>query len=338
MIFFVSTASAAEVTFFPSGKTVSQGESFDLNVTIDPMGNSIAGVQMELEFNGSLIHINDIIEGDLLKKNGTGTSFNRGLINNSLGTVINIYNAILGPYNISAPGKFIIINITAAGSQGKSWINLSNVKICDPEGNYAAVNVINGSININRITSDMNPPASVENLKNISYAREYINWTWTDPSDTDFAGVMVYLNGIYQKDVLKGLQYYNASLAPGTYTIGTRTVDINGNINSSMVMHTATTLLPAVRFINGTVLDSITKTGITGVKVTTNTGISTTTDESGSYSLAVNEGTYELIGALEPEYYPNSMSITTSFSVAVLQNIELVKKPTGNISGSVKIS
>jgi hypothetical protein len=42
---------------------VAPGETFYLNVTIDTMGNSIAGLQMDIEFNGSLININDIIEG-----------------------------------------------------------------------------------------------------------------------------------------------------------------------------------------------------------------------------------------------------------------------------------
>jgi len=126
-------------------------------------------------------------------------------------------------------------------------------------------------------------------LKNISYAQTYINWTWTDPSDLDFAKVLVYLDGVYKNEVLKGVQYYNASVYPGTYTIGTKTVDINGTINATMVTHTASTILPPIRFINGTVIDSVNRTGISGVMVSTNTNLSNKTNASGSIRLLLRQ-------------------------------------------------
>ncbi len=189
-----------------------------------------------------------------------------------------------------------------------------------------------------RTASDVTPPASVTNLTNVSYAQNYINWTWTDPQDPDFAKVMVYLNGAYQYDVLKGVQYYNATVAPGTYTIGTRTVDNNGNINATMVTHTATTILPSVRYINGTVMESGTLNPLPGVTVSTNTSISTTTNATGFYSLPVSEGTYALTAMLNPTHYTNSsITVSTVGSAVVVQDIELVKKPMGTITGSVTV-
>jgi len=183
---------------------------------------------------------------------------------------------------------------------------------------------------------DTTPPDSVTNLKNTTYALTYINWTWTEPSDPDFAEVMVYLNGAYKENVLKGVQYYNATVAPGTYTIGTRTVDIIGNINDTMVTNTTTTILPAIRFINGTVIDSITKTSIAGVTVSTNTTPPTTTNATGFYSFAVTSGTYNLTAKFEPTYYVNnSITVSTIGRAVVVQDIELVRKPIGNITGSV---
>jgi len=179
-------------------------------------------------------------------------------------------------------------------------------------------------------------PDSITNLTNTTYASTYINWTWTDPQDPDFAKLMVYLNGAYQNDVPKGVQYYNATVSPGTYTIGTRTVDINGNINATMMTNTATTILPPVRFINGTVIDCAKKTGILGVTVSTNTNLSTMTNETGFYSLAVVAGKYNLTARFEPTYYLNSsVTVSTEFSAVVVHDIELVRKPTGNITGSI---
>jgi len=244
----ITQVSAAEVKVIPSNDTVAPGEIFNLNVSIDPSGTAIAGVQMEIEFNNSMLDINNIIEGDIFKNEGTGTFFNRDITNNSTISLIKIYSAILGKYNVSAPGTFIMINFTATGSQGRAGINLSNVKIVNPEGNYVPADIINGSLNISGISPDI------------------------------------------------------------------------------------------PRHINGTVIDSFTKAGIEGVTVFTNTGTTTITDGSGFYSLAVTAGTYDITVTFDPEYYPNSTTVLTEFSDIVVQDIELVKKPTGTITGSVIIA
>ncbi len=90
---------------------------------------------------------------------------------------------------------------------------------------------------------DITPPASITDLKNISYAPLHINWTWTDPVDPDFSKVMIYLNGIFKANISRGVQYYDATSLIGgrSYNLSSRTVDINGNINATFVNHTATT-------------------------------------------------------------------------------------------------
>jgi hypothetical protein len=207
------------------------------------MGKNIAGAQMNLAFNKSLLKVNNITEGNIFKQNGVNTFFNKGVVNNSIGTVINIFDVILGKTNVSNPGIFIVINMTAFDYSGSSGINLSNVKMCDTNGIPVELNVTNGSIIVNRTASSIIPLASVNNLKNISYASNYINWTWTEPLTSDFAKVMVYVNGNFKTNVTKGIRYYRAnSLIPNTeYTISTHTVDTTGNINKTWVNHTART-------------------------------------------------------------------------------------------------
>lgn len=87
---------------------------------------------------------------------------------------------------------------------------------------------------------DTTPPASITNLANIS-TPYYINWTWTDPKDTDFSKVKIYLDGKFKKNVTKGKQYYNATnlLAGTQHTISTKTVDTSGNVNKTWVNNTA---------------------------------------------------------------------------------------------------
>ena len=83
-------------------------------------------------------------------------------------------------------------------------------------------------------------------------------------------------------------------------------------------------------------LDNVTREGIEGVTVSTNSSVSATTGPSGFYSLAVAAGTHELTAALEPVYYTNSsMTVTVESGQVAVQDIELARKPTGTISGSV---
>lgn len=69
----------------------------------------------------------------------------------------------------------------------------------------------------------------------------WINWTWNNPPDVDFDYTMVYLDGVWKTNTSD--TFYNAmGLNPDTYyTISTRTVDINGNVNETWVNQTAKT-------------------------------------------------------------------------------------------------
>ncbi|MCZ7358032.1 MAG: DUF2341 domain-containing protein [Candidatus Methanoperedens sp.] len=94
-----------------------------------------------------------------------------------------------------------------------------------------------------KVSCDSTPPASITDLTNVSYARNYINWTWTDPADADFASVSVWIDGVFKDNIARGVQFFNATgFAPDTeHIIATRTVDIYGNINQTWVNHTART-------------------------------------------------------------------------------------------------
>lgn len=88
--------------------------------------------------------------------------------------------------------------------------------------------------------------------------------------------------------------------------------------------------------ISGVVYDSISKTGISNVKVSTNTGISRVTDAAGFYSLNVTEGVYNLTAKFDPMYYVNNtITVSTIGKAVAVQNIEMVEKPKGNIRGGV---
>jgi len=93
------------------------------------------------------------------------------------------------------------------------------------------------------------PPGSITGLHNTTFLTNSVTWAWTDPSTIDFDRVMIYLNGVFQANVSKGVRGYTASgLTPATgYTLSTHTVSTTGQVNTTWVNHTATTAaVPAV--------------------------------------------------------------------------------------------
>ncbi|MFY1110288.1 MAG: SUMF1/EgtB/PvdO family nonheme iron enzyme [Methanosarcinaceae archaeon] len=97
-------------------------------------------------------------------------------------------------------------------------------------------NIVLGTTSI----TDTTPPLSINSLSSNSESA-WINWTWINPSDSDFNHTIVYLDGSFVSNVSE--TYFNATLLEqgSTHTISTRTVDLNGNINATWVNDTATT-------------------------------------------------------------------------------------------------
>ncbi len=87
------------------------------------------------------------------------------------------------------------------------------------------------------------PPASITNLHNTTYQPTTITWNWTDPSSAGYTNARVFLNGVFQADVLKGVQTFTKTgLTPSTaYTLSINTEGPIGLINATMVTNTSTT-------------------------------------------------------------------------------------------------
>lgn len=145
----ITVNNMSELAVMPSGQTVAFGQDFTLNVSIDPKGTGIAGAQLNIAVNKSIIRIDNIMEGNLFKQGGASTLFNGGIIDNTKGTVTNIYAAVIGPSKVTTRGTFITINATAIGASGTSGFDLSNIVITDQLGASVLYGLTNGTININ---------------------------------------------------------------------------------------------------------------------------------------------------------------------------------------------
>lgn len=233
LILIIGQAYAAEVVVIPSTQIITPGTNFNMNVSIDPRGTAIAGAQLNIAFNSSLIRVNNITEGNLFTQGGADTFFNDGTINNSAGTVINTFNTIIRRYNVTTQGNFIIINATVIGTSGTSGINLSNVKISDPNGNPVAFNVTNGSIRLN------SAPTFTANPTNGSIYNEsdtiQIRVTANDP-DNDILSHSIKLDGV-QVSTSSTYNWTTNFSNSGYHTINITVGDGIANSNSTFTIY-----------------------------------------------------------------------------------------------------
>ncbi|WP_367344059.1 PGF-pre-PGF domain-containing protein [Methanomethylovorans sp.] len=101
-------------------------------------------------------------------------------------------------------------------------------------------------------TRDTTPPATVTDLHASSIGANWVRWAWTNPTDADFGHVRIYINGAFVTTTPSNS--YNATgLSNGAeHTIAIETVDTSGNVNTTQVSDTATTLkLPVISNVAG---------------------------------------------------------------------------------------
>ena len=198
--------------------------------------DNFGAVTIDLYYNAGIVSVTS----SSLGFSGYGGSLTSN-INNTIGKARFLISTtdMPGP---NSPLALLNLSLKAVGREGqKSTLGLFVPTLADTDGLSPANLVVNNGTFI--ILPSATPPASITNLVNISYAQTYINWTWTDPADSDLAKVIVYIDGVFKTNVTKGTQFYIASglKAATIHTIGTRTVDTAGNINTTWVNHTART-------------------------------------------------------------------------------------------------
>lgn len=245
-----------------------------------------------------------------------------------------------------------VVVIAAAGNDGS---NPETINYPGGEKNVIAVGAVSGSDVIAYFSSrgpitvdgeiltkpDVSAPGV--NINSLSYTSSgYSGYTWSGtsmatPHVSGAAALLLQaarqlgttLSPAQIKSILENTSV-DKGLAGKDNNYGAGRIDVFAAIESLVP--------PPLGFINGTVMDSVHKTGIAGVMISTNTSISTMTDATGFYSFALTPGTYNLTATFLPTYYTNrTIMVSPVINSEVVQDIELLKKPTGNISGTITI-
>lgn len=135
----------------PENQTVGPSENFDISVYCEP-GQPIKAFEFKLSFNASLISANEVTEGDIFT--GYTTFFNAGTIDNSAGTIVNVYGLIMGPGNVSSPGILVNISFTAKTSSGTSILGIYDVGVTN-ETDYVPISITNGTVLVDMIAPEI---------------------------------------------------------------------------------------------------------------------------------------------------------------------------------------
>lgn len=124
---------ATPVTISTVNQTTKLGQTFNIDINLIPMGNSISGWQLQLSWDPVLIKVNGITEGNFLKVYGLPTLFNAGTIAN--GTTGWNYALILGNNSgVSNPGVLMTLNVTAVRITHNITLLPVGLKLSDPNG------------------------------------------------------------------------------------------------------------------------------------------------------------------------------------------------------------
>ncbi len=159
LIGFVRGANPSEIHISPASQTVNASESF--MVTVDCLPDQpVKAFELKIRFNPSLLQATSVSQGDFFSDYET-TFFNPGVIDNVAGTIVNIYDLIVGPGNVTTPGSFLIINFTARSTSGASSVSLYDVRVTN-ETDYIPITVSSGSVTVVGGSSPPppNPPPS----------------------------------------------------------------------------------------------------------------------------------------------------------------------------------
>lgn len=149
----MGTASAVNVYFVPHQFNINAmadplQDYFSVNLIIDPLGESVKGVQFEITFDSSVIVIDNVTEGNFLKRNGAASTFCvPTIINNTSGKISNLACTIISGPSVSASGYAATINghLKTDGNIRQNFLlNITVAKVSDPEGAALAVTTYNG--------------------------------------------------------------------------------------------------------------------------------------------------------------------------------------------------
>lgn len=185
------------VQIVPHEQTVLPGQTFSIDIDVIP-GQPMRVVELKLSFDPSLVRPLCVTEGDLF--HGFYTWFNGGTIDNDTGTIVDIYDLIVGVGNVSDSGTFVTIDFSAQENIGTSPLHMYDVEVFN-ETHSVPITVIDGSVTVS--SGENLPPNTPQQPAGPTFGHfdelcnytasttdpnEDLLWYWFDWGDTTHSG------------------------------------------------------------------------------------------------------------------------------------------------------
>lgn len=149
-----SESKGAIVSIEPSCQRVSSGETFTVDIYVEPKGNEIVGADFILCFNNTLLNATSLVNGTFFSGFDTNDTMGKG-IDNTNGTID--YCEYVWPYTgtgVTTNGTLTTITFQASGEDGVADFFFKKLTLSNTTG-YRILNVtvINGTVEITEASS-----------------------------------------------------------------------------------------------------------------------------------------------------------------------------------------
>ena len=173
------------VTVVAPSQKVPVGKSFTISIFCTP-GEPIRAFQFNLGFNASLLQANSVTNvAKIFEDGGYGVFSSNGDIDNSAGSITDVYAAITGPGSVNDAGKFATIEFIAEDNAGISDLNLYNVIVLNETGVPVSLALNNGTVTIGGLWVDAGGPYQSELGESIQFTGSVVSggtppytWNW----------------------------------------------------------------------------------------------------------------------------------------------------------------
>ena len=149
---FGSIAQAAtqntSISVSPSSVEASHGDSFTIEIRVEPGDAEIYGAQYDLYFNPALLKATSQTPGTFLSQDGATTNVIRNETNNSVGKIEYGEFRTGAEHGVTNPGVLASITFEVVGTSGTSELKLSDVILSDPEAVPVETSISSGRCTI----------------------------------------------------------------------------------------------------------------------------------------------------------------------------------------------
>jgi len=145
---------SATISVSPASIAVSHGDTFIIEIMVDPKGEEIYAVQYDLYFDNNLLNATSQTKGTFLSQDGASTVDIPNEINNTIGK-IEYGEFRTGIENgVSNSGVLASISFEVIGASGTSKLKLSDVILSDSNGESIDSEINDGTCTVGGVTGE----------------------------------------------------------------------------------------------------------------------------------------------------------------------------------------